>query len=275
MSDIEKIINDAWEIKDKIKPDTDKNLNEAIKEMIDNLNEGKITVAEPQGNDWKINDWIQKGILLSFRINKRKIIGGPYNAWNDFEHLPGKTAGWTEKEFTRGGFRMVPNCVVRNGSFIGKGAVIMPNSFINIGGYCGENSMVDTSARIGSASRLSANCHLSAGAGLGGILEPVGSKPTIIEDGCFIGALSEIVEGVIVRKGSVVSMGCYIGKSTKIVNRETGEITSGEVPAGSVVVPGSLPSKKPGGPNLYCVVIIKTVDEKTRSKTSLNDLLRD
>jgi len=275
MSDIEKIINDAWEIKDKIKPDTDKNLNEAIKVMIDNLNEGKITVAEPQGNDWKINDWIQKGILLSFRINKRKIIGGPYNAWNDFEHLPGKTAGWTEKEFTRSGFRMVPNCVVRNGSFIGKGAVIMPNSFINIGGYCGENSMVDTSARIGSASRLSANCHLSAGAGLGGILEPVGSKPTIIEDGCFIGALSEIVEGVIVRKGSVVSMGCYIGKSTKIVNRDTGEITSGEVPAGSVVVPGSLPSKKPGGPNLYCVVIIKTVDEKTRSKTSLNDLLRD
>ena len=275
MSDIEKIINDAWEIKDKIKPDTDKNLNEAIKEMINNLNEGKITVAEPQGNDWKINDWIQKGILLSFRINKRKIIGGPYNAWNDFEHLPGKTAGWTEKEFIRAGFRMVPNCVVRNGSFIGKGAVIMPNSFINIGGYCGENSMVDTSARIGSASRLSANCHLSAGAGLGGILEPVGSKPTIIEDGCFIGALSEIVEGVIVRKGSVVSMGCYIGKSTKIVNRDTGEITSGEVPAGSVVVPGSLPSKKPGGPNLYCVVIIKTVDEKTRSKTSLNDLLRD
>ena len=272
---IEKIINDAWEIKDKIKPDTDKNLNEAIKEMINNLNEGKITVAEPQGNDWKINDWIQKGILLSFRINKRKIIGGPYNAWNDFEHLPGKTAGWTEKEFTRAGFRMVPNCVVRNGSFIGKGAVIMPNSFINIGGYCGENSMVDSSARIGSASRLSANCHLSAGAGLGGILEPVGSKPTIIEDGCFIGALSEIVEGVIVRKGSVVSMGCYIGKSTKIVNRDTGEITSGEVPAGSVVVPGSLPSKKPGGPNLYCVVIIKTVDEKTRSKTSLNDLLRD
>ncbi len=275
MNDIEKIINDAWEIKDKIKPNTDKNLNEAIKVMIDNLNEGKITVAEPQGNDWKINDWIQKGILLSFRINKRKIIGGPYNAWNDFEHLPGKTAGWTEKEFTRSGFRMVPNCVVRNGSFIGKGAVIMPNSFINIGGYCGENSMVDTSARIGSASRLSANCHLSAGAGLGGILEPVGSKPTIIEDGCFIGALSEIVEGVIVRKGSVVSMGCYIGKSTKIVNRDTGEITSGEVPAGSVVVPGSLPSKKPGGPNLYCVVIIKTVDEKTRSKTSLNDLLRD
>ena len=275
MSDIEKIVNDAWEIKDKIKPDTDKNLNEAIKEMINNLNEGKITVAEPQGNDWKINDWIQKGILLSFRINKRKIIGGPYNAWNDFEHLPGKTAGFTEKEFTRGGFRMVPNCVVRNGSFIGKGAVIMPNSFINIGGYCGENSMVDTSARIGSASRLGANCHLSAGAGLGGILEPVGSKPTIIEDGCFIGALSEIVEGVIVRKGSVVSMGCYIGKSTKIVNRDTGEITSGEVPAGSVVVPGSLPSKKPGGPNLYCVVIIKTVDEKTRSKTSLNDLLRD
>jgi len=275
MSDLEKIINEAWEIKDKIKPDSDKNLNDVITEMIASLNEGKISIAEPQGNDWKINEWIQKGILLSFRINKRKIIGGPYNAWNDFEHLPGKTAGWTEKEFETAGFRAVPNCVIRNGSFIGKGAVIMPNSFINIGGYCGERSMVDTSARIGSAARLGADCHLSAAAGLGGILEPVGSRPTIIEDGCFIGALSEIVEGVIVRKGSVVSMGCYIGKSTKIINRETGEITSGEVPAGSVVVPGSLPSKKLGGPNLYCVVIIKTVDEKTRSKTSLNDLLRD
>ena len=275
MSDIEQIINDAWEIKDKIKPDTDKNLNAAVKDLIEGLNEGKISIAEKQGNDWQVNGWVQKGILLSFRVNKRKIISGPYNAWNDFEHLPGKTAGWTEKDFDKAGFRMVPNCVVRNGSFIGKGAVIMPNSFINIGGYCGERSMVDTAARIGSAARLGADCHLSAGAGLGGILEPVGSRPTIIEDSCFIGALSEIVEGVIVRKGSVVSMGCYIGKSTKIINRETGEITTGEVPAGSVVVPGSLPSKKPGGPNLYCVVIIKTVDEQTRSKTSLNDLLRD
>ena len=272
---IEKIINEAWEKKDQINKDSDKSIIDAIKETIHLLNEGKITVAEPQGDDWKINEWIQKGILLSFRVNDRKIIGGPYNAWNDFQHLPGKTAGWTEKEFSKAGFRLVPNCVVRNGSFIGKGAVIMPNSFINVGGYCGENSMVDTGARIGSAARLGANCHLSAGCGLGGILEPIGSKPTIIEDNCFIGALSEIVEGVIVRKGSVVSMGCYIGKSTKIVSRKTGEITSGEVPAGSVVVPGSLPSKEPGGPNLYCVVIIKTVDEKTRSKTSLNDLLRD
>ena len=272
---IEEIINEAWKIKDQINKRSDKSIIDAINETIHLLNEGKITVAEPNGNDWKINDWIQKGILLSFRVNDRKIIGGPYNAWNDFSHLPGKTAGWTEKEFAKAGFRMVPNCVVRNGSFIGKGAVIMPNSFINIGGYCGENSMVDTGARIGSAARLGANCHLSAGCGLGGILEPIGSKPTIIEDNCFIGALSEIVEGVIVRKGSVVSMGCYIGKSTKIVSRKTGEITSGEVPAGSVVVPGSLPSKELGGPNLYCVVIIKTVDEKTRSKTSLNDLLRD
>ena len=272
---IEEIINEAWKIKDQINKGSDKSIIDAINETIHLLNEGKITVAEPNGNDWKINDWIQKGILLSFRVNDRKIIGGPYNAWNDFSHLPGKTAGWTEKEFAKAGFRMVPNCVVRNGSFIGKGAVIMPNSFINIGGYCGENSMVDTGARIGSAARLGANCHLSAGCGLGGILEPIGSKPTIIEDNCFIGALSEIVEGVIVRKGSVVSMGCTIGRSTKIVSRKTGEITSGEVPAGSVVVPGSLPSKEPGGPNLYCVVIIKTVDEKTRSKTSLNDLLRD
>ena len=272
---IEEIINKAWEIKDQINKGSDKSIIDAINETIHLLNEGKITVAEPNGNDWKINDWIQKGILLSFRVNDRKIIGGPYNAWNDFSHLPGKTAGWTEKEFAKAGFRMVPNCVVRNGSFIGKGAVIMPNSFINVGGYCGENSMLDTGARIGSAARLGANCHLSAGCGLGGILEPIGSKPTIIEDNCFIGALSEIVEGVIVRKGSVVSMGCYIGKSTKIVSRKTGEIISGEVPAGSVVVPGSLPSKEPGGPNLYCVVIIKTVDEKTKSKTSLNDLLRD
>ena len=272
---IEEIINKAWENKDQINKGSDKSIIDAINETIHLLNEGKITVAEPNGNDWKINDWIQKGILLSFRVNDRKIIGGPYNAWNDFSHLPGKTAGWTEKEFAKAGFRMVPNCVVRNGSFIGKGAVIMPNSFINIGGYCGENSMLDTGARIGSAARLGANCHLSAGCGLGGILEPIGSKPTIIEDNCFIGALSEIVEGVIVRKGSVVSMGCYIGRSTKIVSIKTGEITSGEVPAVSVVVPGSLPSKELGGPNLYCVVIIKTVDEKTRSKTSLNDLLRD
>jgi len=275
MSDIEKIINDAWEIKDKVKPDTDNNLNEAIKKMIDNLNEGKISIAEQQGNDWKINGWIQKGILLSFRVNKRKIIGGPYNAWNDMEHLPGKTAGWTEDDFAKAGFRMVPNCVVRNGSFIGKGAIIMPNAFLNIGSHCGERSMVDGGARLGSGSFLGNDCHLSGGAALGGILEPVGARPTIIEDSVFIGACSEIAEGTIVRKGSVISMGCYIGKSTKIVNRETGEITSGEVPAGSVVVPGTLPSKKPGGPNLYCVVIIKTVDEKTRSKTSLNDLLRD
>ena len=275
MSNIEKIINDAWKIKDQVNPNSDKSIIDAIKETITLLNEGKIIVAEPQGTDWKINEWIQKGILLSFRVNKRKIIDGPYNAWNDFEHLPGKTAGWTEKDFKKSGFRLVPNCVVRNGSFIGKGAVIMPNSFINIGGYCGERSMVDTAARIGSAARLGADCHLSAGAGLGGILEPVGSRPTIIEDNCFIGALSEIVEGVIVRKGSVISMGCYIGKSSKIYNRKTGAITSGEIPAGSVVVPGTLPSKEPGGAQLYCLVIIKQVDEKTRSKTSLNDLLRD
>jgi len=275
MSNIEKIINDAWEIKDKIKPDSDKNLNNAIKEMIDNLNEGKISIAEPQGNDWKINEWIQKGIILSFRVNKRKVISGPYNSWNDMEHLPGKTAGWTEKDFERAGFRMVPNCVVRNGSFIGKGAIIMPNAFCNIGSHCGERSMVDGGARLGSGSFLGNDCHLSGGAALGGILEPVGSRPTIIEDSTFIGACSEIAEGTIVRKGSVISMGVYLGKSTKIYNRATGEITYGEVPAGSVVVPGSLPSKKPGGPNLYCVVIIKTVDEKTRSKTSLNDLLRD
>ncbi len=275
MNDIQKIINDAWEIKDQINPNSDKKTIDAVKETINNLNEGKITVAEPQGNDWKINKWIQKAILLSFRVNKRKIIGGPYNVWNDLEHLPGKTAGWTEKDFERAGFRMVPNCVVRNGSFIGKGAIIMPNAFLNIGSHCGQRSMVDGGARLGSGSYLGHDCHLSGGSALGGILEPVGSRPTIIEDSTFIGACSEIAEGTIVRKGSVISMGCYIGKSTKIVNRETGEITSGEVPAGSVVVPGSLPSKKPGGPNLYCVVIIKTVDEKTRSKTSLNDLLRD
>ena len=185
MNDIEKTINNAWKIKDQINPNSDKSIIDAIKETITFLNAGKITVAEPQGGDWKINQWIQKGILLSFRVNKRKVIGGPYNAWNDFEHLPGKTAGWTEKDFEKAGFRMVPNCVVRNGSFIGRGAVIMPNSFINIGGYCGEKSMVDTGARIGSCARLGANCHLSAGVGLGGILEPVGSKPTIIEDDCL------------------------------------------------------------------------------------------
>ena len=271
---LEKIINDAWEKKDQVNQNSDKSIIDAIKETIHLLNEGKIVVAEPQGNDWKINDWIQKGILLSFRVNKRKIIGGPYNAWNDFEHLPGKTAGWTEKEFNKAGFRMVPNCVVRNGSFIGKGVVLMP-SFVNIGAYIDAGTMVDTWATVGSCAQIGKNCHLSGGVGIGGVLEPLQANPVIIEDNCFVGARAEVAEGVIVREGSVLSMGVYLGASTKIVNRSTGEIFYGEVPAYSVVVPGTLPNTDPAKPSLYCVVIVKTVDENTRKKTSINDLLRE
>ena len=272
---IEEIINKAWEIKDQINKGSDKSIIDAINETIHLLNEGKITVAEPNGNDWKINDWIQKGILLSFRVNDRKIIGGPYNAWNDFSHLPGKTAGWTEKEFTKAGFRMVPNSPVRKGSFVGKNVVLMP-CFVNIGAYIDQGTMMDTFSRAGSCCQIGKNCHISAGSGVGGVLEPAQAQPTIIEDNVFLGAMSEVVEGVIVGEGSVLSMGMYIGQSTKIVDRKTGEITYGKIPPYSVVVPGSLPDKKnPSAPSLSCAVIIKQVDERTRSKTSINDLLRD
>ena len=273
MSDIEKIINDAWENRKDISPDSDKSIIDAINDTIEQLDQGKIRTANrsPDGK-WITNEIAKKAILLSFRTNKMTTVTGPYATW--FDKIPGKTQGWTEKEHRAAGFRQVPNGVIRKGSYIAPGVICMPG-FVNIGAYVDSGSLLDTWTTVGSGAQIGKNCHLSGGVGIGGVLEPIQAGPTIIEDNCFIGARSEIVESVIVRKNSVISMGVFIGASTKIVHRDTGEIIMGEVPEGSVVVPGTLPSKKPGAPSLYCAVIIKTVDEKTRSKTSLNDLLRD
>ena len=269
----ENIINEAWENKGQVNSKSSKKLLNAISKTIELLDSGEIRVAEKKNGGWVVNQWIKKAILLSFRVNKMKISKGPYAAW--FDKIEGKTHKWNEKRFIKEGFRYVPNGVVRKGAFIAKNVVLMP-SFVNIGAYVDEGSMIDTWASVGSCAQVGKNCHISGGAGIGGVLEPMQANPTIIEDNCFVGARSEVVEGVIVEEGSVLSMGVFIGKSTKIVNRSTGEILFGKIPPYSVVVPGSLPSKSnPDGPALYCVVIIKQVDEKTRSKTSINDLLRE
>jgi len=269
----EKIMNEAFDNKEQINADSDQSLINTINETVELLDKGKIRVAEKKDNKWIVNQWIKKAILLSFRISKMKILHGPYTSW--WDKVPGKSVDWSEEDWKKAGFRHVPNGVVRKGSFIAKNAVLMP-SFINLGAYVDEGTMIDTWASVGSCAQVGKNCHVSGGAGIGGVLEPLQAGPVIVEDNCFIGARSEIAEGVLVETGAVISMGVYIGASTKIVDRSTGEITYGKVPAYSVVVPGSLPNKKnPGGPSLYCAVIVKKVDEKTRSKTSINDLLRD
>ena len=250
---LEKIINDSFEKKEKVSPKSDKKLIKAINETINLVDSGKIRVANKTNGNWIVNQWIKKAILLSFKINKMEMMKGPYTTWYD----------------------NVPNGVVRKGAYIAKNVVLMP-SFVNLGAYVDEGTMIDTWASVGSCAQVGKNCHISWGAGIGGVLEPLQAGPVIIEDNCFIGARSEIAEGVLVEKGAVLSMGVYIGASTKIVDRNSGEIYYGKVPAYSVVVPGSLPNKSnPNGPSLYCAVIVKKVDEKTRSKTSINDLLRD
>ena len=269
----EKIINEAFETKEKINVDSDKSIIDTIKETIELTDQGKIRVAEKKEGSWIVNQWVKKAILLSFKINKMEILKGPYTTW--YDKVPGKSVNWEEEDWKNAGYRQVPNGVVRKGSFIAKNAVLMP-CFINLGAYVDEGTMIDTWASVGSCAQVGKNCHVSGGAGIGGVLEPLQAGPVIIEDNCFIGARSEIAEGVLVEEGAVISMGVYIGASTKIVNRATGEITYGKVPAYSVVVPGSLPNKSnPEGPSLYCAVIVKKVDSKTRSKTSINDLLRD
>ena len=269
----EKIINEAFEIKEKINTDSDKSIIDAINETIDLTDQGKIRVAEKKDGAWKVNQWVKKAILLSFKINKMEILRGPYTSW--YDKVPGKSVNWKEEDWKNAGYRHVPNGIVRKGSFIAKNAVLMP-CFVNLGAYVDEGTMIDTWASVGSCAQVGKNCHISGGAGIGGVLEPLQAGPVIIEDNCFIGARSEIAEGVLVEEGAVISMGVYIGASTKIVDRETGEISYGKVPAYSVVVPGTLPNKKNSdGPSLYCAVIVKQVDEKTRSKTSINDLLRD
>ena len=276
MSDIEKIINSAWENKDQINPNCDKKIKDSINQIIADLDSGKIRVAEKISGEWITHQHIKKAIMLSFRVYENDILSGPYSVWRDRQNLlKGKTAGWTKEEFEKAGFRMVPNSPVRKGSFVGKNAVLMP-CYVNIGAYIGAGTMMDTFSRAGSCCQIGENCHISAGSGIGGVLEPAQALPTIIEDNVFVGAMSEVVEGVIVGEGSVLSMGMYIGQSTKIVNRKTGEIIYGKIPPYSVVVPGSLPDKNnSSAPSLYCAVIIKQVDEKTRSKTSINDLLRE
>ncbi|MDC0339866.1 2,3,4,5-tetrahydropyridine-2,6-dicarboxylate N-succinyltransferase [Pelagibacteraceae bacterium] len=269
----EKIINEAFENKEKIDANSDKSIVDAIRETIELTDQGKVRVAEKNNGIWKVNQWVKKAILLSFKINKMEILRGPYTSW--YDKVPGKSVNWKEEDWKNAGYRHVPNGVVRKGSFIAKNAVLMP-CFVNLGAYVDEGTMIDTWASVGSCAQVGKNCHISGGAGIGGVLEPLQAGPVIIEDNCFVGARSEIAEGVLVEEGAVISMGVYIGASTKIVNRSTGEVSYGKVPAYSVVVPGTLPNKKnPEGPSLYCAVIVKQVDEKTRSKTSINDLLRD
>jgi 2,3,4,5-tetrahydropyridine-2-carboxylate N-succinyltransferase len=251
---------------------TDAELIKHVNGTIGLVDNGTIRVAEKKGNDWIVNQWIKKAVLLSFRLNSNKLIQGPYTTW--YDKVEGKTTNWSEDDWKTAGYRHVPNGVVRKGSYIGKNVVLMP-SFVNIGAYVDDGTMVDTWTTVGSCAQIGKNCHLSGGVGIGGVLEPLQANPVIIEDNCFVGARSEVAEGVIVREGSVISMGVYLGASTKIINRETGEITYGEVPAYSVIVPGNLPNKDPSKPGLYCAVIVKTVDAQTRSKTSINDLLRE
>tara|TARA_Y100001970_G_scaffold56639_1_gene71719 strand:+ start:56 stop:886 length:831 start_codon:yes stop_codon:yes gene_type:complete len=276
MNNIEKIINDAWEKKDQINQNSDKSIIDTINKIIEDLDQGKVRVAEKISGKWTTHQHIKKAIMLSFRIYGMETLSGPYSSWHDKAHLlKGKTSGWTKEDFKKAGFRMVPNSPVRKGSFIAKNVVLMP-CFVNTGAYIGSGTMMDTFSRAGSCCQIGKNCHISAGSGVGGVLEPAQALPTIIEDNVFLGAMSEVVEGVIVGEGSVLSMGIYIGQSTKIVDRKTGNITYGNIPPYSVVVPGSLPDKKnPSAPSLNCAVIIKQVDGKTRSKTSINDLLRE
>jgi len=268
---LKKIIETNFEKIEEIDPQTKGGLPDAINEVIDLLNIGKIRVAEKKDNKWIVNQWIKQAILLSFKTNEMELLKGPYTTW--WDKVPGKTVNWSKEDHEKAGFRHVPNGTVRKGSYIGKNVILMP-SFVNVGAYVDEGSMIDTWATVGSCAQVGKNVHLSGGAGLVGFLEPLQASPTIIEDNCFIGARSEVAEGVIVKEGSVLSMGVFISASTKIVERDSGKIHMGEVPPYSVVVPGTLPGKN-GGPSLACAVIVKQVDEKTRSKTSINDLLRD
>ena len=270
---LESEIEAAWNIRDTITPSTKGKVRDAIEETLEALDKGELRVAEKtENNVWKVNQWAKKAVLLGFRIKDMEIqIGGPQSSgW--WDKVDSKFKNWTEKSWKEAGFRAVPNCVVRKSAYIAPGVVLMP-SFVNLGAYVDEGTMVDTWATVGSCAQIGKNVHLSGGVGIGGVLEPMQAGPTIIEDNCFIGARSEVVEGCIVREGSVLGMGVYIGQSTKIVDRETGEIMYGEVPPYSVVVSGSMPSKN--NVSLYCAVIVKRVDEKTRSKTGINELLRD
>jgi len=275
---LETAIEAAWEDRANVTP-ASTNVGEMVREALELIDSGAARVAEPDGSGgWKVNQWLKKAVLLSFRLNENVVIENGAAGAPGFDKVPSKFAGWDENRFREAGFRVVPGAVARQGSYIGKNVVLMP-SFINIGAYVGDGTMVDTWASIGSCAQIGKNCHISAGTGIGGVLEPMQANPTIIGDNCFIGARSEIVEGVQVGEGCVVAMGVFITQSTKIVDRATGKIITGRIPPFSVVVPGALPGKPlpdgSMGPSLYCAVIVKTVDAQTRAKTAINELLRD
>jgi 2,3,4,5-tetrahydropyridine-2-carboxylate N-succinyltransferase len=275
---LQTVIDAAWEDRATLGFSTTGSVRIAVDEALELLDSGAARVAQPDGSQgtggsgWRVNQWLKKAVLLSFRLNDNEIMAGP-GAANWFDKVPSKFEGWDENRYREAGFRSVPGSIVRRGAYIAKGAVLMP-SFVNIGGYVGENSMIDAWATVGSCAQIGANVHISGGAGIGGVLEPLQADPVIIGDGAFIGARSEVAEGVRVGEGAVLSMGVYLGASTKIVDRATGEVFRGEVPPYSVVVPGSLGGGE-GKPALYCAVIVKRVDAQTRSKTSINELLRD
>jgi 2,3,4,5-tetrahydropyridine-2-carboxylate N-succinyltransferase len=272
MNSLEKRIIESWENRADITPKTaSEELKSAINQSIGLLDSGKARVAEPTDNGWKVNEWLKMAVLLSFRIEGNRVMQA--GNLNYYDKVSTKFENYSEQDFIDGGFRVVPPAVVRKGAYIANDVVLMP-SYVNIGAYVGEKTMVDTWATVGSCAQIGSNVHLSGGVGIGGVLEPLQASPTIIEDNCFVGARSEVVEGVVVGKGSVISMGVYIGQSTRILDRATGNVSYGYIPPGSVVVSGSIPSKD-GSHSLYCAVIVKTVDEKTRSKVGINELVRN
>ncbi|WP_019959953.1 2,3,4,5-tetrahydropyridine-2,6-dicarboxylate N-succinyltransferase [Woodsholea maritima] len=271
---LEDAVNRAWDNRDTITPDTQGEARECVETTLSQLDNGTLRVAEKGADgNWAVREWAKKAVLLSFRLNPMAPIEGGIAGAHWWDKVPSKFEGWSAQDFQKAGFRAVPPCAVRRGAYIAKGAVLMP-SYVNLGAYVDEGAMIDTWATVGSCAQIGKNVHISGGAGIGGVLEPLQASPVIIEDNAFIGARSEVAEGVIVREGAVLSMGVFLGASTKIVDRATGEVTRGEVPAYSVVVPGTLPDPK-GGPSLACAVIVKRVDAQTRSKTSINELLRD
>ncbi len=278
MKNAQAIIEQAWESRADVSLKTKGNIRKAVDFALGELDSGKVRVAEKRDGAWQVNQWLKKAVLLSFRLNDMELIKGGSGNSRWWDKVPSKFEGWTAKKFRDAGFRAVPNCVVRKSAYIAPGAILMP-SFVNLGAYVDTGTMVDTWVTVGSCAQIGKNVHLSGGVGIGGVLEPMQAGPTIIEDNCFIGARSEVVEGVVVGEGSVISMGVFIGQSTKIIDRTTGEVHMGKVPPYSVVVSGSLPQRPfadgSPSPSLYCAVIVKRVDEKTRSKTSINELLRD
>ncbi len=278
MKNAQTIIEQAWEDRTNVSLKTKGSIRKAVDFALGQLDSGKARVAEKIDGDWHVNQWLKKAVLLSFRLNDMELIKGGPGTSKWWDKVPSKFEGWTAKKFREAGFRAVPNCILRRSAYIAPGAILMP-SFVNLGAYVDTGTMVDTWVTVGSCAQIGKNVHLSGGVGIGGVLEPMQAGPTIIEDNCFIGARSEVVEGVIVGEGSVISMGVFIGQSTKIIDRSTGEVHIGKVPPYSVVVSGSLPQKPfadgSPSPSLYCAVIVKRVDEKTRSKTSINELLRD